>query len=315
MNDIQINEIVKVMPKGRTKFYYYDGRYALMLLKYVEHKYKTIGAVKQSGFCRLLDTPSVKERMAALGSGNIDGRISENWPKNTVEFLLTLDCWGKEEKGRRRRWSFHQTTRNQKNLVLQVNFSNRHNRDYGRLVDPLNERYFVNTNHPVRDEKYMTMAWSRLDLDLDTGEALIEEIQTDWLRDAYQDGYYYLDLPRWSRATIREKWRIVKFQTYLKSILQPYRKIWQEAVLAATIWFLKEEIGIRRIFYHTWSSGNFLKGLDDTWAPPVSLYTQLPRKFCFTQTQRIPGFLMRDCAHRIKEGIENKKINFFYLEL
>ena len=38
--------------------------------------------------------------------------------------------------------------------------------------------------HPVASGGELTLAWSRIDLDLDRGEALVEEIQSDWVRDA-----------------------------------------------------------------------------------------------------------------------------------
>jgi hypothetical protein len=46
---------------------------------------------------------------------------------------------------------------------------------------------------------------------------------------------------------------------YVKDILQPHISVWDEAILCATIWFLDTELGIRRIFYHTFDSGNRLE--------------------------------------------------------
>ena len=63
-------------------------------------------------------------------------------------------------------------------------------------------------------------------------------------------------------------------------------------MLAATIWFLREEIGISRIYYHTHEYGAQLKRI--RWGlPPRSLYTSLPRRFCFERTEEAPEFLVR----------------------
>jgi hypothetical protein len=41
--------------------------------------------------------------------------------------------------------------------------------------------------HPIRRSP-STLAWSRVDIDFENGEALIEEIQTDWVRLAERAG-------------------------------------------------------------------------------------------------------------------------------
>ena len=42
-------------------------------------------------------------------------------------------------------------------------------------------------SHPVRQDGRHTLAWARMDVDLDAGEALIEEIQSDWIREAVSE--------------------------------------------------------------------------------------------------------------------------------
>ena len=61
-------------------------------------------------------------------------------------------------------------------------------------------------------------------------------------------------------------------------------------------YFLKEEIGINTIFYHTFEGGNFLKGIDYAKKPPRSLNTSLPKKFCFELTNQYPAFLSNRIA-------------------
>jgi hypothetical protein len=89
---------------------------------------------------------------------------------------------------------------------------------------------------------------------------------------------------------------------------------WAEAMLAATIWFLREELGIKTIFYHTFDSGCRLKGIEDT-LPPRSLYTVLPKKFCFEETDRLPGFLALENNKRMRRIKRENKLRFFLLEM
>ena len=82
--------------------------------------------------------------------------------------------------------------------------------------------------------------------------------------------------------------------------------------LAATLWFLRRELGIRRIFYHTFETGNWLKGLRD-YKPPRSIYTDLPKQFCFQETYNPPSFIMRSRRKWIIRELE--KLKFYVLEV
>ncbi|MGL4666681.1 MAG: hypothetical protein ACRCWR_01975 [Saezia sp.] len=65
-------------------------------------------------------------------------------------------------------------------------------------------------------------------------------------------------------------------------------------MLWAGISFLREEIGICDIFYHSFDGGRFLKRIDGNRLPLRSLYTNLPRRFCFAPTQEAPEFLHKE---------------------
>lgn len=118
---------------------------------------------------------------------------------------------------------------------------------------------------------------------------MIEEIQTDWIREALWarrmavldsgPDYYW-------GSKLQNDWVV----RYVDSVLRQHEAIWDEAMLAATLWFLRKEIGIRTIFYHTHETGASLKKISHR-LPPRSLYTKLPRRFCFIETQETPGFL------------------------
>ena len=66
-------------------------------------------------------------------------------------------------------------------------------------------------------------------------------------------------------------------------------------MLAASLWFLREEIGIRRVWFHDHKTGQLLKRIGDRM-PPRSLYSRLPRKFCFRKVTDSPEFLARDAG-------------------
>jgi hypothetical protein len=77
-------------------------------------------------------------------------------------------------------------------------------------------------------------------------------------------------------------------------------------------------LGLHRIYYHTWESGNRLKYLEDkSWGqPPRSLYTALPKRFCFDTTHEAPGFLLKGRATRSKKGpLRRREVPFYVLEL
>jgi len=50
------------------------------------------------------------------------------------------------------------------------------------------------------------------------------------------------------------------------------------------------ELGISKVYYHTYESGNYFKGLPEYSRPPRSLYTKLPKRFGFKETQEKPEF-------------------------
>ncbi len=81
------------------------------------------------------------------------------------------------------------------------------------------------------------------------------------------------------------------------------------------MWFLRTELGIRRIFYHTFDSGVKLNRIAGT-RPPRSLYTRLPSRFCFRETCVPPSFLIDILeAQRIKLRSQFVMPRFFILML
>ena len=320
MDQAQINAIMGALPKGRTLFFYFKDRYALVLLSHFVGAGKPMRVVKQSRFGGLLNKPLLKHPGRSLPGNRLTQDVLEsvwNDPDAYRIYRLTLSTWGPEVH-----WDqgYYQTSRPGKNLVLQLNFSGRHNQPYHRLIRPVDGHPFRVSYHPT-SRRELTLAWARLDADLDTGEALVEEVQNDWIRLALWWKYRLKTLSRCSRPMRRRLLTnclgtpdadAARLFQYVDEVLQPHIEVWDEAMLTATLCFLREDLGIRRIFYHTFDGGNRLKALR-YGTPPRSLYTRLPRRFCFRETAGAPSFLMTQ--RRVRKEVQKGGIRFYLLEL
>ncbi|MDM8566840.1 hypothetical protein QUF74_14450 [Candidatus Halobeggiatoa sp. HSG11] len=296
MNQQQVNELIQILSQERMLFYYFKDYYAFLLLSYLIDDGLSIQEIAQTKFSRLLNKPTIKQAISYSGDGFLTREKLFSYLSPIQEcYLLTLGDWGEEND---RWWS--QTSRHGKNLVLQLNFSNKHNKPYHKLIKP-NEDYhpFENECHPIATENFHTLAWSRIDISDDYEYALIEEIQNDWIREA---------------ISIRNETEgdNTHLDIYIDDVLKPHLKIWDEAMLASTIWLLKEEIGINKIYYHTHNSGNMLKNISENYAPPKSIYTKLPEKFCFIETENVPPFLQGKID--IYQEENKVPIKFYFLD-
>ncbi len=318
MNEHDVNMILECLPKGKTRFYYFKDRYAQMLLSYYVGSGLPIRQIKKTRYGKLLNKRFIKAATENAGDGMLTPEAVQSiWPGEYECFLLTLDRWGQGTKWLRR---WYQTSRGGYNLVLQLNFSAKHNRPYYQLVGPEDRHPFERLSHPIAGEGYHTLAWSRIDVDLDADQALIEEIQNDWIRDAlWAKGY----IERLRRYGSRRAWENSYFARclngsaediirYVDEILSAYVKLWAEAMLAATLWFLREEIGIRTVFYHTFETGNRLKSIGNWSRPPRSLYTTLPEQFCFEKTSTGPECLQKQRRKRTR-AIKPESLKFWKL--
>lgn len=319
MSPEAVDEIIACLPQGRTLFHYFKDRYALLLLSMVMDGSLKVSEIKSGPFAKLLARPRVQEVLSGSGSGQINPEIFENhWPTTEPEALqtyrLTLGRWGSSKRS-----ESQQTTRKQMNLVLQLNFSNAHNERYQALLKP-QEDVFQYYGHPIAGGNIKTLAWSRLDVDLERGEALIEEIQTDWIR--YADWALSNAQSYANRGDNVESFLrlhgieadLDALKTYANDTLQVYRATWDEAILAAAIWFLRAELGIRSIFYHDFQAGTKLKGIYGG-GPPRSLYTTLPKKFCFQHGHPGPQFMYELKTAMHKKMRKQQEITFWHLQL
>jgi hypothetical protein len=293
MEEMAILELIDRLSNEGRVFHYVRDRYALMLLSWFVRDGRTVRDVKSSRFKGLLEKPVVKSVTSRRRDGIITREALQQWDAaESAAYPITYDLWG-DLYDRADHW--WQTSRPGMNLVLQVNFPEEHDSGYRRLLRAWERYPFIVRQHPVRTKGYNTMAWARIDIDFESGEALIEEIQSDWIRLAQHhalDAREMIDeggngnMQIWGCDGIFQC-GAKRLVSYVDEVLQPYAEIWDEVVLAAAIEFLLGEIGIRRIFYHTFDGGNRLKGT----YPPRSLYTTLPRRFCFREVGECPAFL------------------------
>ena len=307
-----LDEVIACLPEERTLFHYFKGQYAFHLLAYVTRAQQSVSAIKRSPFQHLLNQPDVKALLAHLGNGKLSPELFEHaWKETSQSFVLTVDKWGDSN-----RWQY-QTTRKGCNLVLQLNFSEQHNRTYQRLVKPEYDYVFNYSGHPVMDREKRTLyrdtlAWARIDFDLDSGEALIEEIQSDWVRRA---SYCLQSIKRGTTPRYLDwcKCKPEDFVTYAEKVLAPFNTLWSEAMLAAAIRFVHTELGIGSIYYHTHETGQKIKKVLGG-APPRSLYSDLPRKFCFQITDEDPAFIKNDHSF-IRKKRSLKQVAWYQLAL
>ena len=323
MQEQDADEIIYCLPAGRTHFHYFRDRYALMLLSQFVGDALPIRDIKQSPYAKLLANPLVKPIVERQGGGVIGAdMLSSVWPEQPECYLLTLGKWGADS--RKKGWwrGYHQTSRRGTNLVLQLNFSRKHNKPYEDLIQSGDESPFAYSEHPIARRGFHTLAWARFDTDMENGEALIEEIQSDWVRLAAR-GHTTIETLILNEAqrqeVVQTEFRGVeldpkRLDIYVKHVLSDHMGLWSEAMLSAAIWFLTAELGIKEIYYHDFESGNVMKGLSHS-KPPRSLYTSLPKKFCFQSGFAPPEFLIAGNPKAFRAIMEREQVSFWKLPL
>lgn len=277
-------KVVRRLPTRPCGFPYRQDDYALHLLKAVAGQGTSVRALRSSPFAKLLDRPRVAEVLAGRGDGRVDALdFGLARGRDAEIFNLTWGRWGTMNP---RNWSRsgYQMARRGLNLVVHLNLPEAHVRDYRRLVKPERRHPFQLRDHPRARPDQLTLAWARIDLDLENREALIEEVQSDWVREAEDTVAYGWDLPEASGSA-------AQIETYVRYALKPISGIWAEAMLTAAIWVLRETLKIGRIFYYDYETSSLCKHGAPLGTGPRSLYTDLPKKFCFERVSGAPRFL------------------------
>lgn len=294
MKQTEAEELRSLLPGGRTLFTYGKDWYAVSLLQ-MGLRHSAHQDLKQTTLGRLFEKPRLKTWLGSLGKKSFTGQdLDLLWPDETETYRLTaglFDGWTQTTRKGSRGW----------NIVLQLNLNGSDAAWMERMIpvrddDPFEPYQYI---HPVHRGRHRTLAWARIDLDWDTGEALIEEIQSDRLREVKS-------CVEWIRRKKRRMIRLAGNRVesslvidYWEQRLRLSRQFWDEAMLCAALQFIVREPGIRQIYYHSPVSGTRLKGAKDA---PVSLYSDLPRRFCFEKTEALPKFV-RKPRRRFQPGL------------
>lgn len=297
---------------GRTLFHYGKDHYAFHLLRLAAAQGTTVSVLRRSAFAPLLEKPAVRAWMAGVGSGQIRAAdIPESaWIPGAEAYRLSLDTWGFNPAY----WKRYQISRRGVSLVLHMNHNNTQYQRLKRALPKDGSDPFLAYGHPEAGGGFPTIAWARMDIDLERREALIEEMQTDRIRDmtaavkrarkakpGSEIEFYSITL---NRDALLDYW---------EKEMKRHVAIWDEAMLTATLDFLHREIGVRRVFYHTHEGGAILKHIRRS-LPPRSLYTTLPRKFCFRLTEEIPEMLASCASWHARSPRVRSGIRFHLLE-
>lgn len=320
MQPFQVDQLLRTFKRRPLRFSYFKDAYAMQLLAYASEETACVRALKRSRFGSLMAKPVVRKALASCADGVARPELftqglanqNRNAELDTLEYRLSLGRWGEPDAAY---WDpdWDQTSRPGENLVLRLNFTRDHNRDYHALLKPLRRDAFTSGLHP-NDGDLNTMSWARLDFD--ASEALIEEIQTDWIKFALRMAKSIAAGAPWAPgAAFAPHVDSDAILTYVACVLQPHVACWSEATLAAAIGFAKEHLGVRRIFYNTFEGGNWLKQLDGTKQPPRYLYSTLPRRFCFEKTRQRPRALSRERHHEVRERLTRRTLEWYLLEL
>ncbi len=288
-------------------FLYYPDRESPWLLARRMRERARVAELKAGETARLLERPLVKPMLAAAAGGTleradvdlaamadraIDGPLSKVAAAGVAaafevpwyDFEISLGEWASEALGT---WS--QTSRHGNNLVLQLGFPSEDVALLTQYVGADARKMFEYRDHPVRRDGRPTLAWVRIDIEGDV--ALIEEIQSDWLRFAARVSKFWLH----NRPLRQFTYAVQAYETVVR---ERHEKLWPKVALLATLGFLRDVVGVRQVFMHQPEPGAALKGIYGA-KPPASLYTKLPKSFGFTPTMEAPPFLARRHRRRL----------------
>jgi len=329
MNQPEIQLLRDVYRSQKIGYSYFQDKYAIEVLRYYMKRFQAekgvkMNELKEEHYSSFLKKPALKTITSSLKNNMLREVDLLNYqPENQLPFWITFNHWGHFEKHRKD--SYYQTTRPGFSFVLQLNFAEQHDMLYHKLLKPKPDNQkeeklyhpFRWNCHPVCQNNQLTLGWVRMDVDFKTGEILIEEIQNDWLRQVKNIYNRLCQIEKKKgRKVMKNHWIFREIggtkedlKKYYEEVLQPYFKIWDEALLSAAIWFSVEELGIKDIFYHTYKSGCYLKNCH----PPRSIYTKLPKRFGFKSTNEAPLFI-QNCQY-LKKALKKKELEWWRLIL
>ncbi len=292
-------------------FPYFDDRESPWLLAHSLTAPARVADLRRGPLGRFLDRPAVRPVVAACGGrlcpsdlrlvaagGDASGAptraatagLEAAYAHPWHDFELTFADWGLDDPYLGSAYSMSQISRPGGNLVLQMGFPSDHAALMGRYTGRNGRKDFEYARHPIRETGRPTLAWARLDIDLENGVALIEEVQSDWLRYAREEvGVLERLVPRSRELRVA--------RTYDAQLRDRYGRLWPKAVLLAVLRVLVEDLGCRDVWMHQPEPGAILKGIYGRM-PPRSLYSKLPKAFGFAPTQDMPALLTQSRKHK-----------------
>lgn len=333
MQNTQIDALCQMLA-GEEPLLHYPGREAAALLAPSSGVPTDIAALRRGPFGRLAARGPVRDLVARAGGGVVSpdalavlAAPDAVWPTSRLGraaqaiaaarpwhyFRRSFAVWQAD----RQTWHWRQVSRPGGNLVLQMGFPAEHDIAFYRLFGPRRRGRFECESHPVRRKGPITMAWARLAIpfkgacrDADWEEdLLVEEIQSDWFR--------LVDhTVKRMTATPGPKGKdgLARYTAYEQAHLALHRRDWAEATLMAVIDLARRELGIKRLWMPQPAAGAALKGIDGT-LPPASIYTALPRRFCFEPTTDAPPFLEKPRFKTLRALRRKGRPLFWRLEL
>lgn len=322
MTPQEIKELERRLP-GQMALPYFEDRESAWLLAQLMPEAVPVAEARGAAWGKLLDRPCLRPLVARCGGAlarrdvralayadqavsrgrygpAAEAAIEAVFARPWQDFRLNFSTWGME----RRSWD--QTTRQNGNLVIQLGFPSDHAALMGRYLKSGARKRFEWQGHPIRTEGCPTLAWARVDLDLERGEALIEEVQTDWLRFAGEE----VEALRDSQPRSRD---LAQMERYEAGLVAQYGRIWSRVMLLATLVVLREWLHVGRVWMHRPDTGVVLKRIAGA-APPRSLYSALPKAFCFAPTRVRPQMLHRLPA-RVTKRLPKEGPVFWALDL
>jgi len=95
MDKEAVEFVLAALPQGRTVFYDFQDRFAILLLvEALEKAPLSIAAIKQSHLAPLLNKPVVKTLLSQLGRSTLKAEdLSTTWPSRVDGYRLTLSTW------------------------------------------------------------------------------------------------------------------------------------------------------------------------------------------------------------------------------
>lgn len=303
--DIELaNEVLDCLRGERTLYRYAKDQYAVYLLKRYTENYErvSLAELKRSTYAPLLKKPIFNPLLASAGSGSIGADDFASWWWDEQEtFVLTLGRWAEA-----RQFTWAQTSRPGTNLVLQLNLTSSWARKFKSLCQEDANTMF-DFGHPLSDTREITLAWARLDLDFEKDEVLIEELQSDLVREMDSLGKDAANhLAKGDRTFCYDGFELSTKEVveYCQRFREKFHKDWSEIMLAASLEFIFDELGIGQVYLHEFETGNALKNIEYR-KPPRSLYSQLPKRFCFDETDEAPKILAQE--KRLKRKLKKLK--------